>query len=175
MGRVIAVYPGTFDPPTNGHQELIFRASMLFDKLYIMIGKNPKKPNRLLSVDECIAYFNDLIEETGNNAEVVAYEGATVDFCRSVNATCIVRGFRSVMDFEYERAIADVNSKLHLLLQTIFINLPGQTDVSSSVVRELYDLNKMQEIGHFTSQAMMEILMKKKGWTYDDIKGWHDE
>jgi pantetheine-phosphate adenylyltransferase len=133
----IGLFPGTFDPITLGHIDIIDRALPLFDKLYIGIGRNAnKKPlfpenDRLHWIREC---YN------GNNkVEAVVYEGLTVDCCRLVGAKFILRGIRYVNDFEYEKAIADMNRSIQNGVESIFLTCSPQfTSVASTLVRDVY-------------------------------------
>jgi pantetheine-phosphate adenylyltransferase len=132
----IAVFPGSFDPITNGHVDLIHRSTQLFDKVIIAIGVNAQKQSyfplamRLQWLQEIFA---------GNlKTEVVNYEGLTVDFCRRNNAQYIIRGLRNTADFEYEKTIAQINTTLEGGVETLFLMAaPENTHIHASVVREL--------------------------------------
>ena len=133
----IGLFPGTFDPITLGHIDIIDRALPLFDKLYIGIGRNTnKKPlfpesDRLDWIKECYKGIEKV--------EAVVYEGLTVDCCRHLGATFILRGIRYVNDFEYEKAIADMNRSIENGVESIFLTCSPQfTSVASTLVRDVY-------------------------------------
>ncbi len=132
----ICLFPGTFDPFTLGHKDIIDRALPLFDKLYIGIGTNAnKKP--MFTEQQRIQWINDIY--TGNDkVEAVIYEGLTVDCCKKINASFILRGIRYVNDFEYEKAIADMNRSIADNIETVFLTcLPQYTSVASTLVRDV--------------------------------------
>ncbi|MDE5573020.1 MAG: pantetheine-phosphate adenylyltransferase [Muribaculaceae bacterium] len=131
----IGVFPGSFNPFTIGHYSIVERSVGLFDKLYVAVGYNTDK-DITATIDERVEAIKKSLYRF-NNVEVVAYTGLTVDVCRAVNARYIVRGIRSVADFEYERNIADINRKISGLETILFFSLPEHGAVSSSIVREL--------------------------------------
>ena len=133
----IALFPGTFDPITLGHIDIIDRALPMFDKLIVGIGRNAnKKP--MFSEEERLSW---ILETYKNESKIsaVVYEGLTVDCCRSVGANFILRGIRYVSDFEYEKAIADMNRSIDKTVETIFLTCSPQfTSVASTLVRDVY-------------------------------------
>jgi pantetheine-phosphate adenylyltransferase len=132
----IALFPGTFDPITIGHLDIIHRALPLFDKLAIGIGRNANK-TAMFSEEQRMKWIRDIF---GDNPKVsvVVYEGLTVECCRKVGANFIVRGIRYVNDFEYEKAIADMNRSLDRDIETVFLTcLPQYTSVASTLVRDV--------------------------------------
>lgn len=132
----IALFPGTFDPITIGHIDVIDRALPLFDKLIIGIGRNANKAP-MFSEEQRLNWLKNIY---GNNPkiEAVVYEGLTVDCCKKVGANFIVRGIRYVNDFEYEKAIADMNRTLDNQIETVFLTcLPQYTSVASTLVRDV--------------------------------------
>jgi pantetheine-phosphate adenylyltransferase len=132
----IAVFPGSFDPFTVGHESVLKRALPLFDQIIVMLGVNQAKKT-LFSAKSRQAMIEDLFDDEPK-VKVMVYEGLTVDFCRKVNATHILRGLRTSADFEYERAIAQVNKKMHNDIETIFLlTIPEHTPINSSVVRDI--------------------------------------
>ncbi|MDE5844285.1 MAG: pantetheine-phosphate adenylyltransferase [Muribaculaceae bacterium] len=131
----IGVFPGSFNPFTIGHYSIVERSVGLFDKLYVAVGYNTDK-DITATIDERVEAIKKSLYRF-NNVEVVAYTGLTVDVCRAVNARYIVRGIRSVADFEYERNMADINRKISGLETILFFSLPEHGAVSSSIVREL--------------------------------------
>lgn len=134
--RNIAVFPGTFDPITVGHVDIVNRASSMFDEIIIAIGVNTKKTT-LFDLEKRkewvkIAFANN------PKVRVAAYEGLTVDFCKSVNATFLLRGLRNGTDFDYESHIAQLNKALWNNIETIFIMCnPELSYISSTLVRDL--------------------------------------
>ncbi len=132
----IAVFPGTFDPFTLGHESVVNRAQVLFDKIYIAVGFNSKK-DALFSLEDRKGFINQVFE--GNpKIEVVHFEGLTIEFCKSIGARYILRGLRTAADFEYERAIAQVNKAMHEGIETVFfLTMPEHTPINSSIVRDI--------------------------------------
>lgn len=133
----IAVFPGSFDPITRGHQSIILRALPLFDQIIVAVGINADK----------ISYFPletrlDWIRTTFHgieNVRVASYQGLTIDFCKEMNASHILRGLRTSADFEFERSVAQVNRKLAPEIETVFLlTLPEFVMVTSSIVREVH-------------------------------------
>lgn len=135
MGRV-AMYPGSFDPITLGHTDVIERCIPLFDKLFIAVGTNTSK-KYLYDKAQRVAMLKELYKPDPR-VEVVPFDGLTVEICRKLNCRIIVRGVRSTTDMEYERAIADSNKKLYPELETILLmSSPSVSNISSTIVREL--------------------------------------
>jgi pantetheine-phosphate adenylyltransferase len=132
----ICLFPGTFDPVTLGHIDIINRALPLFDKVIIGIGRNVNK-QPMFSEQQRLQWLKDIYR--GNDkVEAVVYEGLTVDCCQEHNANFILRGIRYVNDFEYEKAIADMNRSLAEHIETIFLTcLPQYTSVASTLVRDV--------------------------------------
>src|SRR2546421_3753786 len=132
----ICLFPGTFDPVTFGHIDIIERSLPLFDMLYIGIGVNVnKKP--MFSAEQRLHWLEELFKNEPKIKSVV-YEGLTVDCCKSVSANYILRGIRYVNDFEYEKAIADMNRSLDENIETVFLTcLPKFTSVASTLVRDV--------------------------------------
>jgi pantetheine-phosphate adenylyltransferase len=132
----IALFPGTFDPVTLGHIDIIYRALPLFDKLYVGIGQNSaKKP--MFKAEERVEWFKEIFKDE-DKVEAILYEGLTVDACKRIGATFLVRGIRYVSDFEYEKAIADMNRGLEQNIETIFLTCqPVYTSVASTLVRDV--------------------------------------
>jgi pantetheine-phosphate adenylyltransferase len=132
----IALFPGTFDPITIGHLDIIERATPLFDKLVIGIGRNASKEP--MFPDELRLRWVKEIYKDNPKVDAVIYEGLTISCCQKVNANFIVRGIRYVNDFEYEKAIADMNRSLDKNIETIFLTcLPQFTSVASTLVRDV--------------------------------------
>jgi len=132
----IALFPGTFDPITIGHLDIIHRALPLFDKLVIGIGRNSNK-SAMFSEEQRMQWIKEIFRDNPN-VSVAIYEGLTVECCRRVGANFIVRGIRYVNDFEYEKAIADMNRSLDKDIETVFLTcLPQYTSVASTLVRDV--------------------------------------
>lgn len=132
----IALFPGTFDPITIGHLDIIHRALPLFDKLVIGIGRNANK-SAMFSEEQRMKWIREIFRENPK-VSVAVYEGLTVECCRKVGANFIVRGIRYVNDFEYEKAIADMNRSLDKDIETVFLTcLPQYTSVASTLVRDV--------------------------------------
>lgn len=132
----IAVYPGSFDPTTNGHLDVIKRSGLLFDKVIVAVLNNPNK-QPLFSVKERV----NLLRKTCNNMENVeidSFSGLLIDYAKSKNACAIVKGLRAVSDFEYELQMAHMNKKLNPDIETIFIMTNSRYSyLSSSLVKEV--------------------------------------
>lgn len=132
----IGVYPGTFDPITNGHLDIIKRAHQLFDKLYIVVPVNMGK-SALFTTEERVELIKEVLKDL-NDIEVVSTDKLTVDFASSVNATAMVRGLRMVSDFDYELQLATINKKLNSQIETVFIMSSHEYSfLSSSAVKEI--------------------------------------
>ena len=134
----IAVFPGSFDPITRGHVDLVRRALPLFDKVIVAIGVNSKKKT-FFSLEQRKSWINAVFSDEPK-VEVGDFEGLTVDYCRSVNAGYLIRGLRNASDFDYEKTISQINNIIGENIETIFlIAKPELSHVSSSVVREIID------------------------------------
>ena len=132
----IAVFPGTFDPFTKGHENVINRAKPLFDRICIAIGHNSDK-RCFFPLEKRLRMIGRLYEGVPG-ITVDFYEGLTIDYCRKVGAGYILRGLRTAADFEYERAIAQINRKMNPSVETVFIlTVPEYTPVNSTIVREI--------------------------------------
>jgi pantetheine-phosphate adenylyltransferase len=132
----VAVFPGSFDPITIGHVSLIKRAARLFDKVIIAIGVNTSK-NKLFPLEVRIKWIIDVFENN-KKIEVQEFDGLTVDFCKKVGASFIIRGLRNASDFDYEKTIAQLNSELNKDIETVlFMTKPKHSHISSTIVREI--------------------------------------
>ena len=144
-----AIFPGSFDPFTRGHEAIVRQALTLFDKVVVAIGENVGK-NSLLSTEERIKLIEQLYADN-ERVEAIAYSTLTGDAARAVGASAIIRGVRNTIDFEYERTLAQTNKRLFPEIETILLLTPADlADVSSSAVRELL------AFGHDVSDMLPE-------------------
>ncbi|HBQ44398.1 MAG TPA: pantetheine-phosphate adenylyltransferase [Thiomicrospira sp.] len=133
---ITAVYPGTFDPITNGHFDLIERASRFYDRLIIAVADNRNKKS-LFSLEERVALTKEVTQHL-KNVEVVGFSGLLVDFVSDIGGSVLLRGLRAVSDFEYEFQLASMNRKLAPEIETMFMTPAEQYSfISSSLVREI--------------------------------------
>jgi pantetheine-phosphate adenylyltransferase len=136
----IAVYPGTFDPITNGHLDILVRALNLFDHVIVTLAVNQRK-QPLFSSEERVRFIRDALPQYGDRLEFAHFEGLLVDFCRAHRATVIVRGLRALADFEYEFQFAHMNRRLAPGVDTVFFMTDERNHyVSSSLVKEVASL-----------------------------------
>jgi pantetheine-phosphate adenylyltransferase len=132
----VCLFPGTFDPITLGHVDIIERAVALFDKLVIGVGINSSKLP-MFTVEQRTKWISDIFAHDPR-IEVTGYEGLTVDYCRKIDARFILRGIRYISDFEYEKAIADMNRMLAPDIETLFLTCaPVYSTISSTLVRDV--------------------------------------
>ena len=130
-----AIFPGSFDPITLGHVDIINRGATLFDEIIIAIGENSSK-DYMFSIDERVAFIESAFKDNPK-VRVMNYSGLTIDFCKEIEVDFIMRGLRNPADFEFEKAIAHTNRHLSTL-ETIFLLTSSQTSfISSSIVREI--------------------------------------
>ena len=135
-----ALFPGSFDPFTIGHHDIVVRGLQLFDEIVVAIGRNAQKPGHS-SPEERLQAIQQVYADHPR-VRVYIYEGLTIDFAQQVGASCILRGVRSVQDFEYERQIADANRQLSGIDTVLLYTRPEYAHISSSLVRELKSYNK---------------------------------
>ncbi len=135
-GKRIALFPGSFDPFTRGHESIVRRALPLFDKFVIAIGVNADKRS-FMSMEQRKALIEDVFKDDPR-IEVISYSGLTVDVAREVSAKFIVRGVRLIQDFENEKHLAEVNRDISGIETILLYTLPEYSHISSSIVRELY-------------------------------------
>jgi pantetheine-phosphate adenylyltransferase len=153
----ICLFPGTFDPVTLGHTDIIDRALPLFDKIVIGIGRNINK-TPMFSDQQRIDWLNEIYAEN-DKVEAVLYDGLTVNCCNEIGATFILRGIRYVNDFEYEKAIADMNRSLADNIETVFLTcLPQFTSVASTLVRDV--LRNGGDVAKFLPKAVNKSIKK---------------
>lgn len=162
MSQRIGVYPGTFDPVTNGHIDIIGRATRIVDKLVvgvaINIGKGP-----LFTLDERVSLLRGDLKRLGDDAariEIVPFETLLVDFVRGQGAKTIIRGIRAVSDFEYEFQMASMNARLAPEIETVFLTASERNQfISSRFVKEIGRLGG--DIGHFVSPEVKAAVIEK--------------
>ncbi len=132
----IALFPGSFDPITKGHESIILRALPLFDKIIVAIGRNVEK-NNFYPIEKRIEWLKKVFNQYAS-IEIIEYEGLTVDLCKKHNINYILRGLRTSADFEFERTIGQMNKKMMPELETVFLlTIPEHTAINSSVVRDI--------------------------------------
>lgn len=130
-----AVFPGSFDPITLGHVDLIYRGLEIFDEIIIAIGVNADK-KQLFSLEDKIQQIKNTFKNEPR-IKVTSYKGLTVDFCKSVNSKYMLRGLRNSSDFNYEQSIAQTNSSLSSIESVFLISSPQLTHISSTIVRDI--------------------------------------
>ncbi len=154
----IGLFPGTFDPVTLGHVDIINRAIPLFDKIIVGIGLNAAK-TPMFSADQRLLWIKEIFENN-EKVEGMLYEGLTIDFCRKIDARFILRGIRYVSDFEYEKTIADANRALDATIETVFLTgEPKYTSVASTIVRDI--IRNGGNAAPFLPQAVIRSLQQK--------------
>ena len=153
-----AMYPGSFDPITNGHVELVRRAARLFDQVVVAVAESPgKKP--LLSFDERIDLARQVLAEI-SNVSVDGYSGLTVTYAREHKLGVIIRGLRAVTDFEYEFQLANMNRHLEPAVETVFVTPTDEyTFISSTLVREVASLGG--DVSKFVDSCVAQILRER--------------
>ncbi len=131
-----AIFPGSFDPITRGHENVILRAAQLFDQVIVAVGNNSSK-KCLFDVEKRVGFIQQTFV-TNPKIEVDTFDGLTVEFCRKMNAKYILRGLRNALDFEYEKSISQLNKELDSEIETVFlITAPEFSAISSTIVREI--------------------------------------
>jgi len=153
------LFPGTFDPITLGHTDVIDRALDLFDRLVIGIGVNSNK-TPMFALEERMAWIREIYKEDPR-VEVATYSGLTIDFCKKLDARFILRGIRSIGDFEYEKAIADMNRTVSTGIETIFLTtVPQYSSIASTLVRDIYRYGG--DVSSFLPAAVLEGIKRIK-------------
>jgi len=147
-----AVFPGSFDPFTVGHEDIVLRAINLFDKIIVAIGVHSMKQS-LMTIDARVQMINKVFENY-DQVLVDSYEGLTVDYCRTVNATHMLRGIRTAADFEYERAIAQINKKMLPTVESVFLlTSPEHTPINSTIIREI--IRNQGDVSQFIPKGIL--------------------
>lgn len=151
----IALFPGSFDPITIAHVDILKRSLPLFDKIVVGIGLNSSKQN-FLSAEKREEMVKNIFKNDAN-IEVQLYEGLTVDFCKKINANYMIRGIRSTADFEYERAIAQINQTMMPEVETILLlSKPEFSAISSTIVRDI--LRNNGNVSPFVPHQILSFL-----------------
>lgn len=154
----ICLFPGTFDPLTLGHVDIIDRAIPLFDKIIVGVGLNASKVP-MFSAEQRVRWINEIYKDKPG-VEGAVYEGLTVEYCKTIGARYILRGIRYVSDFEYEKTIADANRTLDKTIETIFLTgEPKYTSVASTIVRDI--IRNGGNAGPFLPAVVYQSLPKK--------------
>jgi len=153
-----AIYPGSFDPITNGHIDIILRSAKMFDTLYVGVLKNSAK-NPLFSTDSRVSMIEEALKDYPN-IKVISFEGLTVDFCKENGISFIVRGLRAITDFDYELQIAETNRVMDPNIDTIFLATDLQNAyLSSSIVKEIASYHG--DISKFVPENVISALFEK--------------
>ena len=159
----IAVIPGSFDPPTWGHYSLIHAACHLFDKVHVVIARNPKKTDWMSVDDRLHIMKGDMDDCRGEQVVVTSWDGAVIEYCENVGACAIVRSFRNSIDVEYEQTIAHINRKINPVIQTLYLSMPPESAmISSSAVRELCELGYTDTAGELVPGNVARYLQYRK-------------
>jgi len=156
---ITAVYPGTFDPITNGHYDLIERAARFYDRLVVAVANNRNK-NSMFTLEERVEMAKQVVAGL-DNVEVIGFDGLLVDFVHKINGNVLLRGLRAVSDFEYEFQLASMNRKLAPEIETMFMTPAEQyAFISSSLVREISKLGG--DVSEFVHPVVSNALGKHK-------------
>ena len=155
---LIAVYPGTFDPITNGHTDLVNRGVKIFDKVIIAVAQNPSK-NTLFTVKERIEFIQEIFD-ANSQVEIYSLDKLLVDFANDHNATVILRGLRAVTDFEYEVQLASMNRSMEPNIESVFMSPAEEYGfLSSSIIKEI--AKHGGDLSKFIDKAVLVALQKK--------------
>ena len=161
--KKIAIYPGTFDPITYGHVDVIKKSLKLVDKIFVAISESNEK-NCLFSVDERMSIVNEALYKDlkfkKNNINVISFNNLTTEICKKLKSNIILRGLRAVSDFEYEFQLAGMNRKLNNNIETIFLMSDVKNQIiSSRLIKEIAELKG--NINSFTTKSVIKALKKK--------------
>ncbi len=155
----IAVYPGSFDPVTKGHIDILKNGAEIFDKVIIAVAKNSEK-SAFLTVDERVKLIQESVKDI-ENVEVDSFDGLTIEYAKKCGAKVILRGLRAVSDFEYEMQLSQANSALSSDIKTIFlITKPKYNFISSRTIKEIYQNNG--DISKFVPEPVYNFLEARK-------------
>ncbi len=154
-----AIYPGSFDPITKGHLDVLERASKMFDRVIIAVLKNSSKKS-FLPVEDRVELIRESVKEL-DNVEVDSFEGLTVEYAQSKGARFLIRGLRAISDFEYELQLCQTNSAIAPDIDTVFLTTkPKYNFISSSIVKELSYFGT--DVSKFVPKSVVEYLKKQK-------------
>ena len=158
----IAIYPGSFDPITNGHVDMVKRTLGVFDQVIVAIARNPNKDNSLFTLDERLEMIREVFKGLGRRVKADSFDGLLVKYAKRTGAKVIIRGLRAISDFEYEFQMAMMNRELEPGLETLFM-MTGQSHfyISSRLVKEVVSL------GGDVSGLVPRIVLKKLGEKFD--------
>ena len=157
--KITAIFPGSFNPPTKGHLDIIKKASMMFDKVIWAVGVNPRKSQEMFSLSECLDMMKGSAKEF-NNVEIIQFKQALVDFAKEKKARVIIRSFRTIMDMEFEKEMVSINEDLAPNIFTVFILVDKKYSyISTSMVRELISLNK--DVSRYVPDYVSKVIKKK--------------
>ena len=155
----IALYPGSFDPITKGHLDILKAGAEIFDKVIIAVAHNPEKKG-FLPVKDRLNLIEESIKDL-NNVEIDSFEGLTIEYAKEKGAKVLIRGLRAVSDFEYEMQLSQANSALCESIKTVFLTTkPKYNFISSSTIKEIYVNNG--DISKFVPEPVYKYLMKRK-------------
>lgn len=159
MSSSTVIFPGTFDPVTNGHVDLIQRASGLFDTVIVAVAANPRK-NPLFTLDERVVLIQSVMRDVCSNVRVEGFSGLLANFAVEHGAKAIIRGLRAVSDFEYEFQLANMNRRLVPTIESLFLTTAEQHSfISSTLVKEIAGLNG--DVSTFVPPVVIEALTEK--------------
>jgi pantetheine-phosphate adenylyltransferase len=156
----IAIYPGSFDPITNGHVDLVKRTLRVFDKIIVAIATNPEKDRSLFSLDERLQMINEVFADLGGRVQVDSFQGLLVDYAERKRSQVVIRGLRAISDFEYEFQMAMMNHRLKPQLETLFM-MTGESEfyTSSRLVKEVVSLGG--DVSGLVPDNVLQKLKKK--------------
>ena len=157
---VIALYPGTFDPITLGHEDIVRRAARMFDQVVVAVASAHHKKT-MFTLEERLSLTREALKDC-TNVQVKTFDGLVIDFAASLGATTMVRGIRSMTDFDYEFQLAGMNRRLAPKIDTVFLNtLDVYQCISSTLVREVNSLGG--DVTQFVSPSVLRFMLLKKG------------
>ena len=158
--QVIALYPGTFDPITLGHEDIVRRAARMFDQVVVAVASAHHKKT-MFTLEERLSLTREALKDC-TNVQVKTFDGLVIDFAASLGATTMVRGIRSMTDFDYEFQLAGMNRRLAPKIDTVFLNtLDVYQCISSTLVREINSLGG--DVTQFVSPSVLRFMLLKKG------------
>ena len=156
----VAIYPGSFDPITNGHVDLVKRTLRVFDKIIVAIATNPGKDSSLFTVEERLGMVREVFKELKGKVQADSFQGLLVDYAERKQARVIIRGLRAVSDFEYEFQMAGMNARLNPNIETVFLMASDRYQfISSRFVKEIGALGG--DITHFVSPRVAARLLDR--------------